>query len=120
MSPATSPSVAAVDAVARLDNSYLVIQGPPGTGKTFTMSHAILALLKAGKRIAVSSNSHKVINHALAAVEARAVESGFGIRGAKRGSESHRQHAAAAVLQDGPVPARITPSLPIAIALIRP
>jgi hypothetical protein len=31
-----------------------------------------------------------------------------------------RQHAAAAVLQDGPVPARITPSLPIAIALIRP
>lgn len=33
---------------------------------------------------------------------------------------THRQHAAAAVLQDGPVPARITPSLPIAIALIRP
>ena len=33
---------------------------------------------------------------------------------------THRQHAAAAVLQDGPVPERITPSLLIAIALIRP
>jgi hypothetical protein len=31
-----------------------------------------------------------------------------------------RQQDAAAVLQDGPVPARITPSLPIAIAFIRP
>ena len=33
---------------------------------------------------------------------------------------TRRQHAAVAVLQAGPVPARITPSLPIAIALIRP
>ena len=32
----------------------------------------------------------------------------------------HRQYAAAVVLQDGPVPERITPSLSIAIALTRP
>ncbi len=74
----------AIDAIGRLDQSYLVVQGPPGTGKTFTTSHAILALLKAGKRVAVSSNAHKAINNLLAAVEARAQEGGFSFTGAKR------------------------------------
>ena len=83
----------AVDAVARMDNSYLVIQGPPGTGKTYTTSHAILALLKAGKRVAVSSNSHKAINNLLAAIEARAVEDGFSFRGAKRANKGNVEDA---------------------------
>lgn len=77
---------AAIDAVQRLDASHLVIQGPPGTGKTFTTSHAILSLLKAGKRVAVSSNSHKAINNLLKAVEERADESGFTFQGAKKAS----------------------------------
>ena len=83
--PEGAPLLAgAVDAVTRMDNSYLVIQGPPGTGKTYTTSHAILALLKVGKRVAVSSNSHKAINNLLSAVEARAAEDGFSFRGVKR------------------------------------
>ena len=77
-----------VDAIGHLDRSYLVVQGPPGTGKTFTTSHAILALLKAGKRVAVSSNSHKAINNLLSAVEARAAKDGFTFAGAKRASKS--------------------------------
>jgi len=58
-----------IEAVARLDHSHLFIQGPPGAGKTYTASHVIAALLRAGKRVAVSSNSHKAINNLLAAVE---------------------------------------------------
>lgn len=74
---------AAISIVERLDSSYLFIQGPPGTGKTFTGSHLIASLLKAGKRIAVSSNSHKAINNLLQAVDKRMEESGhcyFGIK----------------------------------------
>jgi superfamily I DNA and/or RNA helicase len=42
--------------------------------------------LKAGKRIAVSSNSHKAIHNLLAAVEARAIEEGYCFKGAKKGT----------------------------------
>ena len=51
--------------VLRMNESVLCIQGPPGTGKTFTGSHVIARLLKEGKRVAISSNSHKAINHLL-------------------------------------------------------
>lgn len=73
-----------VRAVRGLEGSYLFIQGPPGTGKTYTSSKAILELLKDGRRVAVSSNSHKAINNLLSAVEARAEEDGFTFRGAKK------------------------------------
>lgn len=52
-------------AIKNLDNSYLTIQGPPGSGKTYTAKHVIAELLKLGKRIGISSNSHKAINHLL-------------------------------------------------------
>ena len=54
-----------IKAVRHLDNSYLTIQGPPGSGKTFTAKHVIAELLKIGKKIGISSNSHKAINHLL-------------------------------------------------------
>ena len=46
-----------------LDRSALFIQGPPGTGKTYTSAHVIVALIAAGKRVGVSSNSHKAVNN---------------------------------------------------------
>jgi uncharacterized protein len=55
-------------AVAALDDSYLFIQGPPGAGKTWTGSHVIVDLLQSGKRVGVTSNSHKAINNLLASV----------------------------------------------------
>jgi uncharacterized protein len=64
----------AVNAVRRLERSHLPIQGPPGTGKTYVASQAIVALLRHGKRIAVTSNSHKAIGNLLAAIAARARE----------------------------------------------
>jgi uncharacterized protein len=77
-----------IRAVRNLDYSTLFIQGPPGTGKTYTASHAILDLLCAGKRVAVSSNSHKAIINLLKAVEKQATNLGFDFRGAKKASHN--------------------------------
>jgi predicted RecB family nuclease len=84
--PLLDGSIAAIRA---LQNSYLAVQGPPGTGKTFATSHAILQLLQAGKRVAVSSNSHKAINNLLTEVECRAKAARFSFQGAKRASQGH-------------------------------
>ncbi len=54
-----------INAVVHLDNSYLTVQGPPGAGKTYTGQHVIAELVKRGKRIGISSNSHKAINNLL-------------------------------------------------------
>ncbi|MDE0150874.1 MAG: TM0106 family RecB-like putative nuclease [Bdellovibrionales bacterium] len=48
-----------------LNNSILCIQGPPGSGKTYTAAHIILHLIQKGKRVGVTSNSHKAISHLL-------------------------------------------------------
>lgn len=54
-----------IEAVTNLNNSYLTIQGPPGAGKTYTGKHLIAELIKKGKKIGISSNSHKAINNLL-------------------------------------------------------
>lgn len=54
--------------VLGLDHSHLFVQGPPGAGKTYTAARVIHALLKAGKRVAITSNSHKAIDNLLLAV----------------------------------------------------
>jgi len=58
-----------ITASINLDNSYLCIQGPPGAGKTYTAKHIIGELLQQGKRIGISSNSHKAILNLMAGVE---------------------------------------------------
>jgi predicted RecB family nuclease len=89
--PVRGPNEPLTDAVIRavmdLDQSYLIIQGPPGTGKTYTAAHAIIALLRAGKRVGVSSNSHKAINKLLSEVEKHAKTANFRFSGAKKGNK---------------------------------
>ncbi len=55
------------DIVGRMQETTLYIQGPPGAGKTFTGAHLIERLIKAGKKVAICSNSHKAINHLMEA-----------------------------------------------------
>jgi uncharacterized protein len=43
----------------------LAIQGPPGSGKTYRATQAILALVRAGRRVGVTANSHQVITELL-------------------------------------------------------
>jgi uncharacterized protein len=54
-----------------LDGTTLPIQGPPGSGKTWTGARMILDLVRDGRRVGITSNSHKVIGNLLyAACEA--------------------------------------------------
>lgn len=76
-----------VEAVKGMKRTYLPIQGPPGTGKTYIASHAVLALVRAGKRVAVTSHSHKAIDNLLLAVTKRAEESKFRLQSIKKNKE---------------------------------
>ncbi len=73
-----TPNEAAIRLALSGAAGVLPIQGPPGAGKTFTGAEMIAALAKAGKRIGVTANSHRVINHliskALEAAELAGVE----------------------------------------------
>lgn len=70
----------AVDATVRivrdLQESVLCVQGPPGTGKTYTAARAIAALISNGRRVGVTSNSHKAILNLLAECS-KVIGSGF-------------------------------------------
>jgi uncharacterized protein len=79
----TAASVSAV--ASALDRSYLFIQGPPGSGKSTIGSKIICDLLAAGKRVAVTSTSHKAIHNLLDKVEQFMAER----RGTFRGLYKH-------------------------------
>ena len=48
-----------------IEGGVLPIQGPPGTGKTYTAARMICALVRAGKSVGITANSHKVIRNLL-------------------------------------------------------
>lgn len=56
-------SEAAVRLCAYLEDGVLPIQGPPGAGKTFTGARMICELVRNGKKVGITANSHKVIRH---------------------------------------------------------
>ncbi len=59
------PDEEAVDAGRRLAlgliDCHLAIQGPPGSGKTYTAAKQVSDLVRAGRRVGVTANSHAVI-----------------------------------------------------------
>jgi uncharacterized protein len=78
-----------IEVIAGLQNSHLFIQGPPGAGKTFTGSHVIADLLKQGKTIGVSSNSHKAIHNLLEGIVKLAAAQRIEFRGFKKSSQNN-------------------------------
>ncbi len=78
----TAESVSHV--VSALDQSYLFIQGPPGSGKSTIGSQVICDLLASGKRVAVTSTSHKAIHNLLHKVETCMQSRGVSFRGRYR------------------------------------
>ncbi|GAA2079966.1 TM0106 family RecB-like putative nuclease [Aeromicrobium halocynthiae] len=50
-----------LDAVRRLDRSYLGVQGPPGTGKTYLGSQVVPRLVEAGWRVGVVAQGHTTV-----------------------------------------------------------
>lgn len=73
-----------IDVVMGMQNCVLFLQGPPGAGKTYSGSRIILSLLKAGKRVGITSNSHDAINNLLEGVAKAAVEAEFELSGVKK------------------------------------
>jgi len=75
-----SASDAAVRLATKLASGVLPIQGPPGAGKTFTAAQMICALVKAGKKVGVTANSHKVIRNLLDKAVEQADHAGIAIQ----------------------------------------
>ena len=59
--PPDTPLKVLAKIVPAMCGSTLAIQGPPGTGKTYTASRLIKQLIASGKRVGITSNSHKAI-----------------------------------------------------------
>ena len=73
-------TVAAIVRLAlALDHSLLAVQGPPGSGKTYRAAEMIVALVRAGKRVGVTSNSHQVIKGVLCKVLERGAQAGHAL-----------------------------------------
>ncbi len=68
---------AALRLALALDGGVMPIQGPPGSGKTYTGARMIAEMAKAGLRVGVTANSHKVIRNLLDEVCRAADESGI-------------------------------------------
>lgn len=86
-----TPLEAAIRITGNMSGGCLVIQGPPGTGKTYTASHVIAALLAKGKKVGVSSNSHKVVMNLLAACGDAVKTLGMHLQGLKVGGDGESE-----------------------------
>ena len=96
-SPDVRLDVDPVDAALSLGRSYLFVQGPPGSGKTWQGARMAVALMKEGKRVGVTSLSHKAIHNMLRAIQHEAERQGFAFRGARRAREADEAETAPSI-----------------------
>jgi len=80
-----------VEIVKNLNNSYLTMQGPPGTGKTYSSASIIIELMKIGKKVGVTSNSHEAIKNLLIAIEEQATKQNFKFNGVRKTSRQNKR-----------------------------
>ena len=78
---------AAVRLCGHLNGGILPIQGPPGSGKTFTGAQMICELVRQGKEVGITANSHKVICNLIDAAVAASHENGVDLRCCHKASE---------------------------------
>jgi uncharacterized protein len=67
---------AAIRLCGLLEGGILPIQGPPGAGKTYTGARMICELVRLGKTVGITANSHKVIRNLIDATIKAAEELG--------------------------------------------
>lgn len=65
--------------IPEIQGGVIPIQGPPGTGKSFTGAHMICELVKQGKKVGVTANSHKVIRNLIDKAVEIAEEQGLAV-----------------------------------------
>jgi len=76
--------------VTALDGGVLAVQGPPGAGKTHAGARAVLDLVRAGRRVAVTANSHKVVGNLLDGVLRAARAAGTTVRAVQKAPAGQR------------------------------
>ena len=67
-----------------------LLVGPPGTGKTYSSANIIIELMKAGKKVGVTSNSHEAIKTLLIAIEQQAEKQNFKFNGMRKARSSDK------------------------------
>ena len=86
--PIRATGETALDAALRIagkgDFGVLPIQGPPGTGKTYTAARMICELVRKGRRVGITANSHKVIANLLDEVMSAAEVSSLDLRAVRK------------------------------------
>ncbi|GAB3878831.1 hypothetical protein GCM10029964_030130 [Kibdelosporangium lantanae] len=75
---------AVISAVDTLDRSTLAVQGPPGAGKTYLAGRLIAHLVRNGRSVGVTSNSHKAVENVLSSALSAGRELGVAIPCAKK------------------------------------
>jgi predicted RecB family nuclease len=101
--PDETAVVAATRLGLALEDTTLAIQGPPGSGKTYTAAEMIVALVRAGRRVGVTANSHKVIGNALDSIEKAARRAGVTVRlGQRTGTDNEPTCDSARPLESNP------------------
>ncbi len=92
--PLLLPGEAAADRtrrlVAALDGGVLAVQGPPGAGKTYAGARAVLDLVRSGRRVAITANSHKVVGNLLDGVLRAARAAGVPVRAVQKAPAGQR------------------------------
>ncbi|MBV9933770.1 MAG: TM0106 family RecB-like putative nuclease, partial [Actinobacteria bacterium] len=78
---------AAIRCASDLRDSYLPVQGPPGSGKTWTATRVIVDLVRQGKRVGITANSHAVIGQLLCQVADEADRAGIDLRAMQKADE---------------------------------
>ncbi|MBB3877011.1 MAG: TM0106 family RecB-like putative nuclease [Sphingomonas sp.] len=93
-------------AIGAMADTTLAIQGPPGTGKTYVSALSIVDLVRSGRRVAVSSNSHKAIGNLLEAVADRAAADGVACSVVQKGGGDGGEapHPGVTLVQDNDAP----------------
>jgi predicted RecB family nuclease len=71
-----APEQALARLASELNGNVIAVQGPPGSGKTYQAARLILCLLRQGKRVGVTANSHAVIKQLLERAVVQAIEAG--------------------------------------------
>ena len=88
-----TPVQSAIRLCGALAPGVLPIQGPPGSGKTYTGAQMICELVRLGKTVGVTANSHKVIRHLVKGVIKTADENGIDLHCCLKADETEEpQH----------------------------
>ncbi len=72
---------------ADLGCGALSVQGPPGSGKTYSAARVVTEIVKAGRTVGITANSHAVITNLLQEVVRCGAQQGVAVRATQRADD---------------------------------